>query len=159
MSETRPFYKTRLRSRGQMTLPPEIRDRLQVREGDDVLFRVNEQGQVIVEQVQFIDPEQAWFWSERWQKMEREVQEDIDAGNLLEFDNAEEFIKVLHEAADKEDAENQIQSSVHKSVCEIVCCNPKESGQGHPSFGRKSAPPILADQADSEFQRDLRNPR
>lgn len=106
MSETRPFYKTRLRGRGQMTLPPEIRDRLQVREGDDVLFRVNEQGQVIVEQVQFIDPEQAWFWSERWQKMEREVQEDIDAGNLLEFDNAEEFIKVLHEAADKEDAEN-----------------------------------------------------
>ena len=106
MSEKRPYYKTRLRQRGQITLPPEIRKKLQVREGDDVLFRVNEEGQVVVEQAQTIDPEQAWFWTERWQKMEREVQEDIDAGNLLEFENVEDFIAYLHDEAKKEDAKD-----------------------------------------------------
>jgi hypothetical protein len=37
--------------------------------------------------------------------MEREVQVDIDAGNLLEFDNMEDAIKFLHEAAEEEDAD------------------------------------------------------
>lgn len=99
MSETRPFYKTRLRGRGQITLPPEIRERLQVREGDDVLFRLNEQGQVVVEQVQFIDPEQAWFWTEKWQKMEREAQEDIDAGRVHRYANIDEAIDALEKRA------------------------------------------------------------
>jgi AbrB family looped-hinge helix DNA binding protein len=106
MSETHAYYKTRLRGRGQITLPPQIRKQLQVREGDDVMFYVTEKGQVVVDQVRVINPEQAWFWTERWQKMEREVQEDIDAGNLLEFENVDELIKYLHEAADKEDAES-----------------------------------------------------
>ena len=106
MSEKKPYYKTRLRGRGQITLPPEIRKKLKVGEGDDVLFYVNEQGQVVVDQVHIIDPEQAWFWTERWQKFEREVDEDIAAGNLLEFENADEFIKHLHNEAEKEDAKN-----------------------------------------------------
>ena len=42
MSEERPYYKTRLRGRGQITLPPEIRERLGIREGDDLLFYLNE---------------------------------------------------------------------------------------------------------------------
>ncbi|MBU4226075.1 MAG: AbrB/MazE/SpoVT family DNA-binding domain-containing protein [Chloroflexi bacterium] len=99
MSETRAYYKTRLRGRGQITLPPQIRERLQVREGDDVLFRLNEQGQIVVEQVQFIDPEQAWFWSERWQKMEREAQEDIDAGRVHRYANIDEAIDALEKRA------------------------------------------------------------
>ena len=106
MSETRPYYKTRLRARGQITVPPQIRERLQVREGDDMIFCVNDHGQIVVEPVRIIDPEQAWFWTERWQKMEREVQEDIDAGRLLQFESVEDFIKYLHEAAEKEGAEN-----------------------------------------------------
>ncbi len=99
MSETRPFYKTRLRGRGQITLPPEIRERLQIREGDDVLFRLNEQGQIVVEQVQYIDPEQAWFWTEKWQKMEREAQEDIDAGRVHRYANIDEAIDALEKRA------------------------------------------------------------
>jgi len=106
MSETRAYYKTRLRGRGQITLPPQIRERLQIREGDDVLFRLNEQGQVVIEQVQMIDPEQAWFWTERWQKMEQEVQEDLESGRFYDFDNAEDAIKFMHEYAD---AKNKVE--------------------------------------------------
>ncbi len=99
MSETRPYYKTRLRARGQITIPPEIRKRLQVREGDDVMFYVTDKGQVVVDQVRVIDPEQAWFWTERWQKMERESRQDYENGDYVEFDNIEDAINHLHEYA------------------------------------------------------------
>lgn len=37
-----------LTSKGQITLPKELRDRLGVREGDRVVFQVDEQGRVIL---------------------------------------------------------------------------------------------------------------
>lgn len=73
-----------------------------------MLFYVNPQGQVIVDQVHVIDPNQAWFWTERWQRMEREVDEDIAAGRVHTFENVEDFIKSLHEEAEKEDAKNKV---------------------------------------------------
>ena len=104
MTGNLPYYKTRLRSRGQITLPPEIRDRLGIRDGDDVVFYVAGSGQIVVEPVGVIDPEQAWFWTERWQNMEREVQADIDAGRVKSFDSMDDFTKYLQEP--DEDAES-----------------------------------------------------
>ncbi|MCJ7585084.1 MAG: AbrB/MazE/SpoVT family DNA-binding domain-containing protein [Anaerolineales bacterium] len=103
MSEDRPYYKTRLRARGQITVPPEIRKRLGVRDGDDILFYVTEKGQIAVAPAQIIDPEQAWFWTERWQKMERESDEDVKAGRVYAFDNVEDAIAFLDSNADAED--------------------------------------------------------
>jgi bifunctional DNA-binding transcriptional regulator/antitoxin component of YhaV-PrlF toxin-antitoxin module len=97
MSEKKPYYKTRLRGRGQITLPPEIRKKLKVGEGDDVLFYVNAQGQVVVDQVHIIDPEQAWFWTEKWQKAEAESQQDADNGEYFEFENMTAAIRFLDE--------------------------------------------------------------
>ena len=103
MSEERPYYKTRMRGRGQITLPPEIRKQLGIREGDDLVFYVNETGQVIVEQAQIIDPEQAWFWTEKWQQAERESRADYENMEYFEFDNATEAINFL-DTLDEEDA-------------------------------------------------------
>jgi len=103
MSEERPIYKTRLRARGQITVPPEIRKRLGVRDGDDILFYITEKGQIAVAPAQIIDPEQAWFWTERWQKMERESSADYEAGRYFEFNNAEDAIAFLDSNADVED--------------------------------------------------------
>jgi hypothetical protein len=44
---------------------------LEAEEGDDLLFYADEAGRVIVSSAQVIDPEQAWFWSEQWQRMEK----------------------------------------------------------------------------------------
>jgi antitoxin MazE len=98
------YYKTRIRSKGQITLPGEIRKLLNLNEGDDLAFLVNEQGQVIVNRLDFIPPDQAWFWTERWQKMEREVEDDIAAGRIKSFDSMDDFIAYL-EGPD-EDAES-----------------------------------------------------
>lgn len=46
--------------------------------------------------------EQAWFWTERWQAMEQEAQDDIATGRTETFDNAEEFLADLErEASDR----------------------------------------------------------
>jgi AbrB family looped-hinge helix DNA binding protein len=98
------YYKTRVRPKGQITLPGEIRELLELKEGDDLAFSVNEQGQVVVNRLDFIPPDQAWFWTERWQKMERDVEEDIAAGRIKSFDSVGDFIAYL-EGPD-EDAES-----------------------------------------------------
>ena len=109
MSEKKPYYKTRLRGRGQITLPPEIRKKLKVGEGDDVLFYVNEQGQVVVDQVHIIDPEQAWFWTEKWQKATQESIRDYENGDYVEFDDIESAIRYLDEL-DEQEAKNHAEN-------------------------------------------------
>jgi hypothetical protein len=41
------------------------------------------------------DPSQAWFWTERWQQMEREADADIAAGRVRTYDNVDEFLTAL----------------------------------------------------------------
>ncbi len=109
MNETKSYLRTRLRGRGQITLPPEIRVRLNVQEGDDVLFYINEQGQIVLTQAQVIDPAQAWFWTERWQRAEMESRQDYLSGNFIEFNDAESAIRYLNEF-DKEEANRDAKS-------------------------------------------------
>lgn len=91
--KTRTF-KTRLRAKGQLTLPNQLRELLNVEEGDNLIFYVKGD-RIILEREQTIDPEQAWFWAERWQKLEREAQADIDAGRVHRYSNAEDALKAL----------------------------------------------------------------
>ena len=43
-----------------------------------------------------VSDDQAWYWTEEWQKMEREADEAIANGDYLEFDNVEDLIAELH---------------------------------------------------------------
>ena len=93
------IYKSRLRTKGQVTVPPEIRNLLGAEEGDDLLFYTDVSGRVVVSRAQVIDPEQTWFWSERWQRQEREVQQDIEKNTAPQFDSSEEALNFLHQAS------------------------------------------------------------
>ncbi len=97
------YYKSRLRNKGQVTLPSEVRKLLSVSEGEDLIFRVNEHDQVIVERAITIPADQAWFWTERWQRMEREAQTDIDSGRVLRYSNVDEAIEELERVDDAGD--------------------------------------------------------
>jgi AbrB family looped-hinge helix DNA binding protein len=101
------FLRTRLRVKGQVTIPVEIRNILGAEEGDELVFMVDENGRVLVERVQIIPPDQAWFWSERWQRLEREVQQDILNQKNHEFDSSEDAVNFLNHVAREEDAENK----------------------------------------------------
>ncbi len=104
------IYKSRLRNKGQVTVPPEIRNQLGAEEGDDLLFYTDEAGRVVVSRAQIIDPEQAWFWSDRWQRMEQQAQSDIKAGRILEYANIAKALAALDEilAGDEIPADDEI---------------------------------------------------
>ncbi len=59
-----------------------------------------EPGQVRVT-IEGIDPDQAWFWTKRWQEGERDVDEDYKAGRFYEFKDADSAIAALHKAVKK----------------------------------------------------------
>ena len=100
------IYKTRLRTKGQITIPPEIRNLLGAKEGDDLQFYTDDAGRVVVSRVQTIDPEQAWFWSDRWQRMEQEAQADLETGRILEYANIAKALAALDEIPADDDAED-----------------------------------------------------
>ena len=93
------YFKTRVRPKGQVTLPSEIRNLLGLNEGDDLAFSLNEQGQVIITRLEVIQPDQAWFWTEQWQKVERDAQADIDAGRVHRYANIDEAVSALEKRA------------------------------------------------------------
>jgi AbrB family looped-hinge helix DNA binding protein len=96
------YVRTRLRAKGQMTLPNQIRELLSLNEGDDLVFSVDENGRVVVDRARIVPPDQAWFWTDRWQEMERRAQEDIDAGRVHHYDSVEDAISDLELGEDAE---------------------------------------------------------
>jgi AbrB family looped-hinge helix DNA binding protein len=100
------FYKSRLRNKGQITVPPEIRNLLGAEEGDDLLFSTDDAGRVVISRAQTIPPDQAWFWSERWQRLEREAQADLEQGRVIKYDNVSEALDALDQVAENDDAED-----------------------------------------------------
>ncbi len=100
------IYKTRLRNKGQVTVPQEIRHILGVDVGDDLLFSTDEAGRIVVSRAQIIDPDQAWFWNDRWQRMEREAQADLEAGRTITYANIAEALAALDEIPAEQDAKD-----------------------------------------------------
>ena len=84
-----------VRKNGQITIPASIRKKARLEEGDilEAEFRDDE---IILRPQKLIDAGQAWFWTEEWQKGEREADEDIKAGRVKEFATVEEAIEFLH---------------------------------------------------------------
>ena len=94
----------RLSARGSVTIPKKLRQGL----ADDALFEAvrRDDGVIELHPRALIDPDQAWFWSEEWQRGEREVDENIAAGRVQVFDDVESFIAALDAEAARLDAEN-----------------------------------------------------
>lgn len=94
MRETDQVSRAVVRAKGQLTLPKEIRDALQVGEGDDVSFTVTSDG-VLLRGLKSIPAEQAWFWTGEWQRGEREASEQLAAGQGALYADGDEFLDSL----------------------------------------------------------------
>lgn len=88
---------TKLTSGGQVTLPKEIRKKTNMQPGDFVEVNLDKQGRIVLTPKKLIDASQAYFWTEEWQKAEREADEDIRAGRVKEFKSGKEAAKYLKE--------------------------------------------------------------
>ncbi|MTT32218.1 AbrB/MazE/SpoVT family DNA-binding domain-containing protein [Terrilactibacillus sp. BCM23-1] len=84
-----------IRKRGQVTLPKSIMEQFKLEEGDTLELSINGNGEITVVPMVQIPANQRWFWSDEWQKEEREAEEDIKAGRVKSFDNIDEAINWL----------------------------------------------------------------
>lgn len=91
-----PVTETKLRPKGQITIPRAARDAVHLEEGDPIAVEVVEEG-ILLKPRKIIDPDQAWFWTKEWQEGEREADADIAAGRGRIFMSDEEFQAALDE--------------------------------------------------------------
>jgi bifunctional DNA-binding transcriptional regulator/antitoxin component of YhaV-PrlF toxin-antitoxin module len=87
-----------VQSRGTVALPADLRRRLHLDRADSQIKLVeHEDGRVELVPVVAIPADQAWFWTDRWQAMERDANGDIAAGRATVVDGVDELIALLDE--------------------------------------------------------------
>lgn len=85
-----------VRKRGVITLPAEVRRRLHLnQEGARLEIVERDDGVIELRPSVVVPADQAWFWTERWQQMEREADDDIAAGRVARAGTVEELFEIL----------------------------------------------------------------
>ncbi len=78
-----------VQSRGTVALPADLRRRLHLdQENSQIQLIEREDGRIELVPVVAVPADQAWFWTDRWQAMEREADADIAAGRTTVVDGA-----------------------------------------------------------------------
>jgi bifunctional DNA-binding transcriptional regulator/antitoxin component of YhaV-PrlF toxin-antitoxin module len=89
-----------VQKRGTLALPPDLRRRYHLdAPGAQVELTEREDGVIELRPKVAIPADQAWFWTTRWQQMEREADEAISAGAVVRSDSVDEFLSELDSAA------------------------------------------------------------
>ena len=94
-------YHVSVQSRGTIALPAELRRRHHLDEpGAQVKIVEREDGSIELQPMLPIPADQRWFWTERWQAMEREADEGIAAGRVSRAMDVDEFIESIRQIDD-----------------------------------------------------------
>ena len=90
-----------VQSRGTIALPADLRRRLHLDEpGAQLQIIEREDGTVEIRPVLPVLADQHWFWSERWQAMEHEVDDNVAAGHVTVFDGPDALFEHLDRGLD-----------------------------------------------------------
>jgi bifunctional DNA-binding transcriptional regulator/antitoxin component of YhaV-PrlF toxin-antitoxin module len=85
-----------LQGRGVLTLPADLRRRHRLDEpGAQVELVEREDGVIELRSHAAVPADQAWFWTERWQQREREVDEHVQRGEVTVHEDAPDFLDHL----------------------------------------------------------------
>lgn len=85
-----------VQKRGVATIPASVRRRLHLDEpGAQLEILETADGRFEIRGVLPVDADQAWFWTDRWQQMEREVDADLAAGRSVRTDSVGDFLSEL----------------------------------------------------------------
>lgn len=85
---------TRVRPKGQITIPRSIAVAADLQEGDPIEVELVPEG-ILLRPQRAIDATQSWFWTEQWREGEDEASQEIAAGNFDSFGSDEEFVASL----------------------------------------------------------------
>lgn len=86
----------KIREKGQVTIPQEIREAAHLAEGDPVEFEITEDG-ILLRPKKMVDATQAWFWTPSWQAGEARASADVAAGRVETSKTSEDFLSSLGE--------------------------------------------------------------
>jgi bifunctional DNA-binding transcriptional regulator/antitoxin component of YhaV-PrlF toxin-antitoxin module len=90
-----------VQSRGTIALPADLRRRLHLDEpGAQLQIIEREDGRVELVAVLAVPAYQAWFWTDRWQAMEREADADVAAGRVTVVDGPDALFEHLDRGLD-----------------------------------------------------------
>jgi AbrB family looped-hinge helix DNA binding protein len=86
----------KVQRRGVFALPADVRRRLHLDEpGAQLEITEREDGVIELRGALPIPANQAWFWSEHWQRREREVDVHMAAGRVTVHEDADDFLTHL----------------------------------------------------------------
>ncbi len=77
---------------GTITIPAHLRRRFGLDKPGAQVEIVVRDGEIVLLPHVAVPAEQAWFWTERWQAMEREADAELAAGKSTTFDTADDFL-------------------------------------------------------------------
>ncbi len=84
-----------VQGRGVVAIPASVRRRLGLDRPGAQVEVIEREGEIVLRPHVAVPADQAWFWTQRWQQMEREADEDIGAGRVSSFDDVEAFLDDL----------------------------------------------------------------
>jgi antitoxin MazE len=84
-----------VQGRGLITIPTAIRRRFGLDQPGAQVEVIERDGEIVLRPQVAVPADQAWFWTERWQKMEREADDAIAAGSTVAVEDVEEFLADL----------------------------------------------------------------
>jgi AbrB family looped-hinge helix DNA binding protein len=88
----------RVKQNYQITLPNSLRKYLNIAVGDYMELD-NRDGELVLKPVKVVHPEQAYFYSQEWQKGEADADKDIAKGDVLgPFENITDGLTALKTA-------------------------------------------------------------
>jgi len=87
----RSLDRASLRQKGVITIPQNIRRQLNLEEGDELIFTV-EDGHIVLTPAAIIPRDQAWFWTPEWQAKEAAADAEIASGDGETYESDAEFL-------------------------------------------------------------------
>ena len=84
-----------VQARGVIAIPSAIRRHFGLDRPGAQVEVVERNGEIVLRPHVPVPSDQMWFWTERWQKMERDADDHIAAGKVASFENVDDFLADL----------------------------------------------------------------
>jgi antitoxin MazE len=84
-----------VQARGVIAIPPALRRQFGLDRPGAQVEVLERDGEIVLRPHVPVPSDQAWFWTERWQKMERQADDDVAVEKVASFENVYDFLADL----------------------------------------------------------------
>ena len=85
-------FRTKIKQKGQVTIPSKVRDALDLEEGDTLIGVYDPvSGEMRFIEDASVDPGKVWFWQDKWQEMMHQSMSDLVDGRVTRVDSLDDI--------------------------------------------------------------------